>query len=329
MLRSRIIKLLAVSIVSVTIIASAVGFRAKSTITKAETKDKVVFSTEALDYDYVHQDELQQYKDEKRAAYEQRKLINQQKLNENQQKKQKLEDEIKAYLGSNIDVVGLSYYDIKSGNEITINGDKTFLAASTVKVQMNMVLADLIKSGQISKDEALQYTDDLYEDGTGILQGEDLSSPISLKLLSKYSIVYSDNIATNMIMDRIGYDKMRSLIDSKIGHATDHSDNYITAKDETSLLKLLYENKDNNTLYNELIENMKNTEFHDRMDLYVPQNIVAHKIGNYDNYVNDVGIVYSKNPYILSVYTDEVEDADEVIAHISELIYNYQNSIEE
>lgn len=326
MLRRRIIKLLALSIVSVTIIVSAVGSRLNSTITKAETKDKVISSKEGLNFYDIHQDEIQQLNDEKRLKSEQDQFIKQQ-LEENQQKKQKLEDEIKAYLGDNINRVGLSYYDINSGSEITINGDKTFLAASTVKVQMNMVLADLIKSGQISKDEALQYTSDCYEEGTGILQGEDLSNPIPLKLLSQYSIEYSDNIATNMIENRIGYDKMRTLIDSKIGHSTNHSDNYITAKDETILLKLLYENKDNNSLYNDLIENMKNTEFHDRIDLYVPQNIVAHKIGNYDSYVNDVGIVYTKNPYILSVYTNEVGNAEEVIAHISQLIYNYQNSI--
>ncbi|GLC30849.1 serine hydrolase [Clostridium omnivorum] len=326
--RSRIFKLFVLTMVSAIIIVSAIGTGVTSTITKAETEDKEFTSTQAQEY-YMHEDEIQQYNDQKLLKSKQDMFLKTQQLKTNEQKKQKLEEEIKAYLASNMDNVGLSYYDINSGSEITINGDKTFLAASTVKVQMNIVLADLIKGGQISKDEALKYTDAFYEEGTGILQGQELTTPIPLTLLSKYSIVYSDNIATNMIMDRIGYEKMRTLIDSKIGHATDHSDNYITAKDETTLLKLLYENKDNNSLYNELIENMKNTEFHDRMDLYVPQNLVAHKIGSYDNYVNDVGIVYAKNPYILSVYTNEVENADEVIAHISQLIYNYQNSISE
>lgn len=239
-------------------------------------------------------------------------------------KRTELESQIKAYLGNNINMVGLSYYDINSGKELIINGDKTFLAASTVKVQMNMVLDDMIQNGTVSENESLQYTDDSFEEGTGILQSQDLSKPISLSLLSDYSIIYSDNIATNMIIKRINYYNMRNMIDAKLGHATDKSGNFITATDETTLLKQLYENVNNNTYYSKIIDDMKNTEFHDRLDLYLPYNIVAHKVGNYDSYVNDVGIIYTENPYILSIYTNGLDNANEVIAHISKMIYDFQ-----
>ena len=36
---------------------------------------------------------------------------------------------------------------------------------------------------------------------------------------------------------------------------------------------------------------MKKTDFHDRLDKYVDKSIVAHKIGDYNDYVNDVGVV--------------------------------------
>lgn len=244
-----------------------------------------------------------------------------------EQKAADLENAIKAYLGNNYDNVGLSYYDINTGRQITINGDKTFVAASTVKVQMNMVLADMIQNGQANANETLQYTEDCYEEGTGILQGQDLSKPLPLQLLSQYSIIYSDNIATNMIIDRIGNDNMRNAIDSKLGHTTDHTGNYVTANDEAALLKLLYENQSKNPYYSKLIDNMKQTEFHDRLDRDISQNLVAHKVGNYGAYVNDAGIIYTKNPYILSIYTNQVNNPEEVIAHISKMIYDYQNSI--
>ncbi|MFL0245423.1 serine hydrolase [Candidatus Clostridium stratigraminis] len=235
-----------------------------------------------------------------------------------------LENNIKDYLGKNISKVGLSYYDINSGKEIVINGDKTFLAASTIKVQMNMILDDMIQNGTVKENESIQYTEDSFEEGTGILQSQDLSKPISLSLLSDYSIIYSDNIATNMIIKRINYYNMRNLIDAKLGHATDKSGNFITANDETTLLKQLYENVNNNSYYSKIIDDMKNTEFHDRLDFYLPHNIVAHKVGNYDSYVNDVGIIYTKNPYILSIYTNNLDNANEVIAHISKMIYDSQ-----
>ena len=70
---------------------------------------------------------------------------------------------------------------------------------------------------------------------------------------------------------------------------------------------------------------MKNTDFHDRIDLYIPHDMVAHKVGDYGNYVNDVAIIYTEKPYILSIYTNGLEDANEIIAHISKIIYDYQN----
>ncbi|MNI82273.1 hypothetical protein D3C73_1389670 [compost metagenome] len=69
---------------------------------------------------------------------------------------------------------------------------------------------------------------------------------------------------------------------------------------------------------------MKNTEFHDRIDKYLPYDIVAHKIGSYDSYINDVGIIFADKPYILVIYTNELTDATEKIATLSKIIYNAQ-----
>lgn len=252
----------------------------------------------------------------------------QKKLEEAEQKRLTLENQIKAYLGKNINNVGLSYYDINSGRKIIINGDKVFIAASTSKVQMNMILADLYKNGQINPNESLRFTEDCYQEGTGILQDQDLSNPLALKLLTEYSIKYSDNIATNMIKQRIGYENMRDLIDAKLGHATDHSDNYTTANDETSLLIQLYNNSASDPYYDQLIQIMKNTVFHDRLDYYLPHDIVAHKIGNLYANAHDIGIIYTNSPYIISIYTDNLSNPSEVIADISKMIYEYQNTLQ-
>ena len=160
--------------------------------------------------------------------------IEQKKLQEQKQEKlDKLENQIKIYLGSNINNIGLSYYDINSGMQMNINGSNTFLAGSTIKVQMNMVLADMFKNGQASVNEKLQYTPDCYETGTGILQGVDfaeLKNPLPIMLLSKYSIIHSDNIATNMIIKSIGYEKLRKDIDIKLGHVTNQYWKYYCSK---------------------------------------------------------------------------------------------------
>ena len=72
---------------------------------------------------------------------------------------------------------------------------------------------------------------------------------------------------------------------------------------------------------------MKETSSHDRLDKYIPIEMISHKIGDYDQYVNDIGIVHTKEPYILVVYTKGVmEEGRENIARISKTIYDIKTS---
>ncbi len=235
-----------------------------------------------------------------------------------------LKEDLNNYIGSYNRNVGLYYYDLTSGNTIEINTSKEFIAASTVKVPMNMVLLDMVNQGKISLDEKIKYISSDYEAGTGILQGQDLDTPIPLGTLMNYSIQYSDNIATQMIIRTIGKEEMREAIDKKIGHSTDHHQNIYTAADFGLLLKELYANGDKNSYYSQLTAIMKNTIFHDAIDKDIPQNITAHKIGGYESYSNDIAIVYTDKPYILVVLTNEIPHAADKIAGISKIIYDYQ-----
>jgi beta-lactamase class A len=233
-----------------------------------------------------------------------------------------LEQKIKQYIGTNVAKVGLAYYDIETGKGFSINGDKYYTAASTVKVQMNMVLFDMVKEGKIKIDSSILYNPNTdYEGGTGILQGKDKSKPIPLLTLSDYSIIYSDNIATRMIMRTINRTEMKRRFGVMVGHSVPVDKNVVTPNEGMTFLKRLYENKGDNQYYTRLIGIMKETVFHDRLDKYVPKSIVAHKIGNYGTFINDVGIVYAKKPYIIAVYTEGLTNANEVIANINKIIY--------
>jgi len=247
--------------------------------------------------------------------------------NNNLNNKKSLKNNILAYTNNIKSKIGLVYYNFNTGEVLKINEDKVFLAASTVKVPMNMVLFDMILEEKININEKLQYNNSYYESGTGILQNSDLSNPINLQTLSDYSILHSDNIATNMIMNRIGYQTMRDKMDKKLGYETNHAGNYITPNQAFKFLQDLYWNKNKNPYYPKLLDIMKNTDFHDRIDADIPQEMVAHKIGNYADYVNDIGIVYTNSPYILVVYTKDLKNANETISEISKIIYSYQQVV--
>lgn len=239
-----------------------------------------------------------------------------------------LENKIKEYLGNEINNVGLIYYDLTTNRKISINGDEFFTAASTYKVGMNIIAYNMIKEGTLSLSESIKYSSGYYEEGTGILQSQidtTLNSPISIQKLLDYAIIYSDNITTNMVTEKLGGSNVvRQAVNTLAGIASPTvSGNVIRPETEFRLLKNLYSNRFDE-YYSHLIEVMKNTEFHDRIDKYLPYDIVAHKIGSYDSYINDVGIIFADKPYILVIYTNELTDAAEKIATLSNIIYNAQ-----
>ncbi len=255
-------------------------------------------------------------------------VYKQKKLSENlktEAKFEHLEKDIRTLVGANINKIGIVYYDIKNNKLIEINGDNQFLAASTVKIPLNMLMYDMIQKGQIDINDKLKYTKKDFEEGAGVLQETKLNKPIAIKTLSDYSIRYSDNIAINMILRKVGNENRYNYIEEIVGHAITHKGNNTTPMDSFKLLERLYLNPDKNEYYSGIIENMKKTVFHDRIDKYIPNEIVAHKIGNYGEYVNDMAIVYKdNNPYILTIFTNKMPEAAEVIAQISKLIYDAQ-----
>ena len=80
----------------------------------------------------------------------------------------------------------------------------------------------------------------------------------------------------------------------------------------------------------DFVKYMQETVYNDRLPLLLPKDLkVAHKIGNYAPPLSfhDVGIIYTKNPYILAIMTKEVAPEKETfpnIANISKIVYDYQ-----
>jgi beta-lactamase class A len=243
---------------------------------------------------------------------------------QNQIELEDLEKAIKTLVGENTSNFGMVYYDLNSNKSIEINEDKQFVAASTVKIPINMLIYDMVQDNKIDIDDKLKYIKADYEDGAGILRGMDLSEPLDIKKLSDYSIMYSDNIAINMLLRKAGNENRYAFIEEVVGQPIEHNGNYTTPMNSFKILERLYLNPEENEYYNGIVETMKKTQSHDRIDKYIPQEIVAHKIGDYAGYVNDMAIVCTENPYILTVFTNNMPDSMETIAQVSKLIYDAQ-----
>lgn len=249
-------------------------------------------------------------------------ILEKERLEEINSNIEKMKSDILNYLGEESKYVSIVYYDLNNETGFEINKDIDYRSASTAKLFTVLCLYDYVHKNILDINEEIYYTPNDYEGGTGIMQGMDLSRPYSLKELADYSILHSDNIAFNMILRKIGYNEVINYYENIIGHNIEGTIT-MSASDGAKLLLKLYKNEENNPLYNDLINNLKNTDFKNRIERDLPMYSVAHKIGSYDSYIHDIGIVYTENPYILTVFTNKLGYAEDKIGDISKIIYDY------
>lgn len=236
-----------------------------------------------------------------------------------------LEDRIKIYLGDDLDNVGLIYYNFENNNTITINEDKNFIAASTYKVGLNFYAYYLNSIGKLDLEEYIEYLPEDYEEGTGILQYKSYIGSYKIQDLLDLSLIYSDNIATNMIGRYLGgHEEVRKNLYNLLNIDFLYEENIITPEIEYKILKYIYDFSYYPN-FSHMLSVLTYSEYNDRLTKYIDEDIIAHKIGTYDTYIHDVGIVFNNSPYIIILYTYDIEDAEEKIANISNAIYQYNN----
>lgn len=239
-----------------------------------------------------------------------------------------LKSSIEELIGEeNIDSVGVTVHDLTTNTRISINGDKEFIAASTYKVPLSIVIYDKINKGEIDKDETMYFQEQDWEDGYGFLENSPLLySPLKIEDLLEYSLRYSDNVSSKMLYRRLGgYSSMRKEFDKILGYETNGSENVLTPNIAADALLILHSG--DNPYFKTILNHLNNTSFDDRIAKYIPNELVHHKIGNYLGAINDIGIVYSKNPFIISVYTYDVPNSHDLIADISKLVYDQQENM--
>ena len=247
------------------------------------------------------------------------------------------------------DKMALYYYNFDTDEEYFFNEDTYFVAASLKKVPLVMQVLDKVYKCELSLNDEIKYIESSdYATGTGILQFEDNIGSRSIDELIKLSIIESDNIAYNML-NRVCGNTLTEYIENITSDYTANDDEYpkLTAKQNFEILYRLYKNPDNNPYYSTVIELMKETEFHDRLDKYIAYEKVSHKIGSYYRYYHDMGFIFAEETYLLVVLSKDIgelsnspeftpeqeerividwgDEACEVIAVLSKSIFNIIN----
>ncbi len=170
--------------------------------------------------------------------------------------------------------------------------------------------------------------------GTGEINALPTGTSLSYSELAKAMIAYSDNTATNVLIDSLGMDVINKEAESLGLNGTklqrlmmdfdSKTENYICAKDAATILRGFTDgtigDEDTSAL---AIDFLKSQVDNDALTQGLPDGIeFAHKTGSLNGARHDGGIVYASEPYILVVLTTlESPTANQLMCDLSKAIY--------
>lgn len=138
----------------------------------------------------------------------------------------------------------------------------------------------------------------------------------------------SDNAVFEELVAKFGQKTVQSYIDSLGMEETSLAENTTTAKEIGNLFYKIY--KDKQSLASEagkedkILGYLTDTIFEKWLRAGIPEEIrVAHKYGREVGVVNDAGIIFSDQPFVLVIMSQGVneEEADKVVPELARMIY--------
>ena len=213
--------------------------------------------------------------------------------------------ELDNYIKNNYNI-SVKYEDITTGFNYYYKPNEMYYAASTIKLLDALYIYAKAANKELDLKTTITYKQsDVISDSKGMKQHK-VGDKISLRLLVKYAIIYSDNSAHQMLISYIGFNNLKEF-GNELGATSTlvGGDNfgYINANDAIIYLKYAYNFINNNSVLGSelkgfMIEAEENGIKYDGLNLDV-----AHKYGFYKNYYNDIAIIYDNKPYLLAILT--------------------------
>lgn len=255
----------------------------------------------------------------------------------------KLESRVRAIVDKFDAAVGVAILDLTDGRILSVNGDRVFPTASSIKIA---VLLELYRQDQETRSGAKgkarlddTYTfdpKDLVEDSrimAGLTAGV---THVTNRDLAQFMVAVSDNAAANILIDRVGKDNVnatlrglglsktmlrRKMID--IAAARRGDENVATPDEMVRLLEAIYKEKILDKQTTTALMKQLSTLKQSYIPRFLPENVqVANKPGELEAVRTDSGIVFAPNrPFVISVMTAYDRDERAAERAISETAF--------
>ena len=250
--------------------------------------------------------------------------------------------------------IAVGLHDLHTGFRFSLSGDRSFHAASTIKVAVLLAIFRAADEGRLRPDDSLHLRNRFFSaaDGSVFHVSPDrdatpelyqsIGRTAKIATLAHAMISGSSNLATNLLLDFAGVEYARKVlseaevvgVDLRRG-VEDHLahergiNNEATADGLVSLLSAVRGDFLTNESKREVIRILLEQRFNSMIPAGLPKHAtVAHKTGEISTACHDIGIVYlpEREPYITAILTEfdpDKEGRRETVAAISETIYRF------
>ena len=268
----------------------------------------------------------------------------------------KLKNEISSKLAEQKGDFAVAFKDLSTGEEILINEQSVFHAASTMKTPVMIEVYKQIAAGRFSMSDSftlknlfksivdssffsLNPTDDSEKD-----LYRHLGEKTTLYNLVYNMIIKSSNLATNMVIElvdarnvtktmrQLGAPHIQILRGVEDSKAFEKGFNNITTAYD---LMVIYEKMARGQIVDSassaaMVKILEDQQFNEVIPAKLPKTVkVAHKTGNISHVQHDSGIVFLPDgrKYVLVLLSKNLQKEDQAIkamAGVSEMIYKYE-----
>ena len=250
-----------------------------------------------------------------------------------------IEQRVRAHRG----VVGLTVLDPTTGERFEINGDEQFPSASMVKVAVLVDVFERVKDGTLKLVDPLSVLNIDRTAGSGVLQYLSLPKEITVWDAAYLMIAVSDNVATNVLLEKLSPRAVTARMESYGFHHTrifakvnaDASESFdpdssrayglgvTTPNEMAELFAMLYRGEAVEPDASAQMLAMLSRQYYlIGIQRFLPPEVpVAHKTGSLERARNDCGIVYGpKRHFVICLLTKENADASWTYGNEAEML---------